>query len=210
MRQKAHLVLFAKAPRLGRVKRRLARQIGDVSALRFHRQTTAAMLKRLHHPHWQLWLSITPDDVGGLDGVWPHAARAQRMGQGIGDLGQRMARVFRNMPPGPVVLIGSDIPDITPDDIRDAFRALDDHDAVFGPSPDGGYWLVGFRRCVLPFHPFRGVRWSSPHALSDTLSNLAHLRVAHIANREDVDTGSEYSRWQQRQKSKASVPEGGA
>ena len=210
MRRQSHQVLLAKAPRLGRVKRRLACQIGNVSAFRFHRQTTAAMLKKLSHPHWRLWLFLTPDDAGGIGCVWPQAARARRMGQGVGDLGQRMARVFQNLPPGPVVLIGSDIPDIMPGDIRDAFRALDDHDAVFGPSPDGGFWLVGFRRCVLPFYPFRGVRWSSPHALADTLCNLTHLRVAHLASREDVDTGAEYRRWQHRRKSKASVPEGGA
>ena len=210
MRRQGHLVLFAKAPRLGRVKRRLACQIGNVPALRFHHQTTAAMLKKLSNPHWRLWLFLTPDDAGGIARVWPQAKGAHRMGQGAGDLGQRMARVFQNLSPGPIVLIGSDIPDIAPGDIRNAFRALESHDAVFGPSPDGGYWLVGFRRRVLPFHPFRGVRWSSPHALADTLGNLSHLRVAQLASREDVDTGSDYRRWCQRQKLKASVPEGGA
>lgn len=195
-----HLVLFTKAPRMGRVKRRLARHIGNVAALRFHRQTAAALLQRLGRGPWQLWLAITPDDAGGLVHAWPQALGALRLGQGQGDLGCRMGRVFRDLPPGPVVLIGSDIPDASPRDIDDAFRALETHDAVFGPSPDGGYWLVGFRRRVLPFRPFRGVRWSSPHALADTLGNLTGLRVARIASHEDIDTGPDYARWQQGRK----------
>jgi glycosyltransferase A (GT-A) superfamily protein (DUF2064 family) len=69
------------------------------------------------------------------------------------------------------ILIGSDIPGLGPADIAAGFRALGKADAVFGPALDGGYWLVGFgpRR---PHCPFAKVRWSSPHALADTLANL--------------------------------------
>jgi len=195
-----HLILFAKAPRLGRVKRRLAAEIGAVPAWQFHRQTTAAMLERLSDPRWRLWLAVTPDDVRGIAHVWPRARQAEPMGQGFGDLGCRMARAFNRLPPGPAVLIGSDIPDATADAIAQAFRALENHAAVLGPSPDGGYWLVGFRRRVAPFHPFRRVRWSSPHAFSDTLGNLGPLRVARAASLEDVDDGDSYRRWQQKKR----------
>lgn len=199
---KRHLVLFARAPRLGQVKRRLARTIGPLPALRFHLSTTAALLKKLNRdPRWRLWLAVTPDGAGGIGRAWPQAGPARVIPQGSSDLGRRMGRVFQGLPPGPAVLIGTDIPELTIGDIQDAFRALTDHDAVFGPSPDGGYWLVGFRHLTRPFHPFRRVRFSSVHALSDTLGNLkTPLRVARVAMREDVDDEASYRHWQKRRK----------
>src|SRR5262249_34423713 len=113
--------------------------------------------------------------------------------QGRGDLGARMAASFARLPPGPAVLIGSDIPSIACAHIADAFAALGCRDAVFGPSEDGGYWLVGQRRLRAMPDLFRSVRWSSRHALADTLANLApgqtHALVARLA---DVDDGAAY------------------
>jgi glycosyltransferase A (GT-A) superfamily protein (DUF2064 family) len=88
------------------------------------------------------------------------------------------------------VLIGSDIPGVTAADIAAAFRALGRAQAVFGPAEDGGYWLVGFgpRR---PARPFAGVRWSTEHALADTLSNCAGHRVALVRRLRDVDTAAD-------------------
>ncbi|WP_198373490.1 TIGR04282 family arsenosugar biosynthesis glycosyltransferase, partial [Roseomonas rosulenta] len=111
-----------------------------------------------------------------------------RIGQAAGDLGARMEGAMR---PHPVaVLAGSDIPDLRPADIAAAIRALGRADAVFGPAEDGGYWLVGMgpRR---PARPFAGVRWSSAHALADTLRNFAGRRVALLRRLQDVDTAAD-------------------
>jgi len=207
LRPKRHLVLFTRAPRLGQVKRRLARTIGPLLALHFHRGTTAALLKKLNlDPRFSLWLAVTPDGAGGIERAWPEATHTHVIPQRVSDLGQRMGRIFRELPPGPVVLIGTDIPELTIGDIQDAFRALADHDAVFGPSPDGGYWLVGFRRTASPFYPFRHVRFSSSHALADTLANLKpSLRIAMVAMREDVDDEASYRRWKNRGRKKPNV-----
>ncbi len=105
-----------------------------------------------------------------------------------------MANVARELPPGPVVIVGSDIPDIAPNHIAKAFRALGDNDAVFGPATDGGYWLVGLRRRPRFLDPFAGVRWSSVHALADTLANLAGRRVAFVDLLSDVDDGDSLRR----------------
>jgi uncharacterized protein len=72
-----------------------------------------------------------------------------------------------------------------------AFRALGRADAVFGPAADGGYWLVGLspRR---PARPFAGVRWSSEHALTDTLGNFPGRRFARLRTLQDVDTAADY------------------
>ncbi len=63
---------------------------------------------------------------------------------------------------------------------------------MFGPAPDGGYWLVGLKRVPRLLAPFAGVRWSSPHALADTLANLDGLRVVFAATLSDVDTGEDF------------------
>ena len=190
-----HVVIFAKAPVLGRVKSRLAADIGWLAATAFQRQTLAATCRRLRHGRpWRLWLAVTPDRSTGRNGLWP--AGPQRRAQGAGDLGQRMDRAFRRLPPGPVVIVGSDIPDIPVAAIKRAFALLGRNDVVVGPSGDGGYWLIGQRRSPRVLSLFGDIRWSSRHALADTLANLGKNRVALVEARDDIDDGAAWRRWQ--------------
>jgi rSAM/selenodomain-associated transferase 1 len=184
-----HLVVFTRKPRLGTGKRRLARNIGPVAALRFQHITLSLMLRRLGSDRrWITWLAVTPD----RSGPWPR--RFRTLPQGQGDLGRRMAAVARELPPGPVVIIGSDIPAIARSDIARAFGELGRRDAVFGPAMDGGYWLVGLRRRPRFLDPFADVRWSSEHTLADTLANLGGKEVALLRPLSDVDDGAALSR----------------
>jgi glycosyltransferase A (GT-A) superfamily protein (DUF2064 family) len=103
-----------------------------------------------------------------------------------------MARQFRNMPKGPVCIIGGDIPGVTRNHIARAFASLGSHDAVFGPAPDGGYWLVGLsRRAALPSGLFDGVRWSSEHALEDSVASLGNRTVAFVDTLQDIDRAAD-------------------
>ena len=198
MTPKGHLVIMVRAPRLGAVKRRLARDIGAVAAWRFYRAVAGAALRRLAgDPRWTTWLAVTPDRAAHWaarsgNGLWP--TRARLVPQGAGGLGPRMARLLRDRPPGPVVVVGSDIPELDARHVAQAFRALGRHDWVFGPASDGGYWLVGARRRRRPYRPFDGVRWSSEHALADTLARLAGARVAYVERLDDVDRGADLAR----------------
>ncbi len=192
-----HLVIFAKEPRLGAVKTRLARDIGAAAALRFYEKTLRALVARVaRDAGWRTWLAVTPDAFGpAVRRQWRFLPRdVAVIPQGAGDLGARMARAFAALPPGPALLVGSDVPAITRAHIEAAFATLGRHDAVFGPAEDGGYWLVGQRRLHGLPHLFRHVRWSSPHALADTLANLApgqtHALVARLA---DIDDGAAYA-----------------
>ncbi|MEM7222051.1 MAG: TIGR04282 family arsenosugar biosynthesis glycosyltransferase [Pseudomonadota bacterium] len=189
-----HLVIFARAPRLGTVKRRLARDIGQVAALRFHRTNTAGLLRRLgRDPRWGCRLAVTPDRAAGAPGgLWPEAGRV--IAQGTGDLGARMARVMAALPPGPVVIVGSDIPGIQARHVAQAFQRLGDNDWVLGPASDGGYWLIGTRRRPVLRTPFDGVRWGGAHARADTLANLGGARVALLEELDDVDTVADLAR----------------
>ncbi|MDX1575636.1 MAG: TIGR04282 family arsenosugar biosynthesis glycosyltransferase [Kiloniellales bacterium] len=186
-----HLVVFLRAPRMGRGKRRLARDVGAVAAWRFHRIAAARLLRRLGRPgaaRWRCWLAVTPDRECAAVGRW--AGRPWRaVPQGPGDLGARMARALAGLPPGPAVIVGADIPDITAAHVAEAFRRLGDHDWVVGPAEDGGYWLIGARRRPHLRLPFAGVRWGGPHALTDTLAGLAGARVARLDVLRDVDRG---------------------
>lgn len=194
MRLTQHLVIFARTPRLGAVKRRLARDVGDLAAWRFYRGCTADVLRRMgRDKRWASWLAITPDRAARRPaGLW--ATRARVIPQGPGDLGARMGRVLRCLPPGPVVIVGSDIPAIGRSHVRDAFRRLGTADWVFGPASDGGYWLVAARRRPSLRLPFRGVRWGSRHALVDTLAGLSRQRVAFLEELRDVDSGADLAR----------------
>lgn len=184
---KPTLVVMVKEPRPGRVKTRLGRDIGMTAAAWWFRHQVRALLRRVRDPRWYVVLAVAPDRQGMLSRVWP--ADLPRVPQGAGDLGDRMARVFRTMPPGPVAIIGADIPGVTAARIAEAFRALGDHDAVFGPAPDGGYWLIGLKRsAAVPAMIFQDVRWSTEHALADTAASLPGQRIAHVATLRDVDT----------------------
>ena len=103
-----------------------------------------------------------------------------------------MARMFDCAGQGPALVIGADIPAITPAHIADCFALLGRHDAVIGPAPDGGYWAIGLRHPARrPRAMFSDVRWSGPHARADTLANLRGLRVGMAATLSDVDEAAD-------------------
>ncbi len=158
-----------------------------VGAAWWFRHQTHRLIRRLQDPRWRMVLAVSPDMEGLNSRVWP--AGVPRFPQGVGDLGDRMGLVFRSLPPGPVVIIGADIPGVSPDHIARALKALGSADAVLGPAPDGGYWLIGLaRRQAVPAKIFAGVRWSTEYARSDTERSLQGLRIAQIDLLRDVDT----------------------
>ena len=176
------LILFTRIPRLGIGKRRLARSIGDRRALILARLMLAQTQRRLRALRGiTRIIALTPDHHARLSTPgW------QKIGQGRGDLGARMQRAIGHYPRRVVILIGSDIPDITASDIRQAVRLLRGHHAIFGPAKDGGYWLIG-QSGRRPALPFAHVRWSSPHALADTRANFTRQRTYLLRWLCDID-----------------------
>ncbi len=189
-----HLILFVRAPALGCGKRRLAEQIGSLAAVRFERLMIALLLRRLAgDPRWDLRIAVTPDRACRQARHWRRAATV--FGQGGGDLGLRMRRALADVPPGPAVLVGSDIPALAASHVAAAFRVLGGRDLVFGPAADGGFWLVGARHPRLLPLLFERVRWSGPHALADTLAGLPRrIAVGFVEALEDVDDAGAYRR----------------
>lgn len=184
-----NLVIFARRPQLGAGKRRLAADVGNIGALWFQRRAIAVLQRRCGKDvRWRSWMAISPDRPCH----W--TAPCRPVAQGSGDLGERLSRVIRAMPRGPVVVIGSDAPQVRGQDIAAAFAGLRRADVVLGPAMDGGFWLIGIRRpgqC----RPFGDVRWSSTFTLADVLGNLAERRVLLLETLEDVDDGASLQRW---------------
>jgi rSAM/selenodomain-associated transferase 1 len=193
-------VIFARAPQRGAVKRRLAREIGAGPAYEFYARTNRDLVGRLGRDRrWRLILAVTPDRLAAGARFW--GRNRVRMAQGPGDLGRRLGRVIRSLVPGPVVIIGSDAPGVTTDHVDRAFRALAAHEAVFGPAADGGYWLIGLARKriadpSLAAQLFKGVRWSTEHALADTRANLPPgAEAPPLVTLEDVDDAASWRRF---------------
>jgi rSAM/selenodomain-associated transferase 1 len=188
------LVLFVRAPQLGSGKRRLAHEIGDVAALRFERAMIALLLRRLAKDRrWRLRIAVTPDKACRRARFWRSGVETVRQRQG--DLGIRMRGALETCRPGPVVLVGADIPALAAPHVAAAFHLLGSHDLVFGPAGDGGFWLVGARhpRRLPPL--FERVRWSGPDALADTLAGLPRrIKVGYADRLEDVDDEDAYRR----------------
>ena len=184
------VIVMVKEPRPGRVKTRLGRDIGMTAAAWWYRHQVSRLLRRLDDPFWDTVLAVAPDRA-----VYRFPIRhgpVRRIPQGPGDLGDRMTRAIRQAPPGPVLVIGSDVPGITRAGLKRAFGALQGKDAVIGPAPDGGYWLIGVRHPgVLPRNALSDVRWSGPYARADTLRGLGTLRLAEVHRLADVDTAED-------------------
>jgi uncharacterized protein len=185
------LIIMLKAPVMGRVKTRLAREIGASAATGFARDAARSAIARLSRDRrWRTILAVAPR-AAVVSRFWPrHCAR---IGQGEGDLGARMGRLLRPAFP-PAILIGADIPAVSAALIAEAFKILRRNDAIFGPADDGGYWLVGVNRRRPRGDIFARVRWSTAHTLGDTLANLTGARVGFAARLGDVDNGESHRR----------------
>lgn len=194
--RRATLLIYAKPPLMGVAKTRLAAGLGRAQARRIARFTMARTIRAAIDPRWQTQLYAAPDRhlQAALGGLWPQDL--SRVSQGRGDLTARLEKGLRDAPNGPVLFIGSDAPGITSALIWQAIRSLTHNGAVFGPASDGGFWLFGLMKGPRTPSPFRGVRWSGPHALSDVRANLSNgTNVALLLELIDIDDARDWRNW---------------
>ncbi len=198
------IILFARAPELGRVKTRLAQEIGDAAALAAYQELGRTCWSNAVAARSTLGgralVAYTPHDGEASVRAWLSGADAY-MAQQSGDLGQRMLSAITlalSDGAGQVVVIGSDCPTLSERVLLDAFAALDRADVVIGPATDGGYYLIGMSRArdVL----FADVPWSSALTLRVTMdrAHAAGLRVAKLQPLSDVDTADDWCAWRSR------------
>lgn len=193
------LVILARAPELGRVKTRLAAELGAAAALAAYRELGALVVRAVAEVrHCDVVVAFTPADRESAMREW--LGTAPRMEpQREGDLGARMAAAIaarQAAGAAKVVVIGTDCPEVNAAVVEDAFARLDRADAVFGPASDGGYYLVGVRRPLPAL--FDRVPWSSPRTLAATLERAAAegISVALLEELRDIDTAADWRAWQ--------------
>jgi uncharacterized protein len=186
------LIMMAKFPEEGQVKTRLADEIGAHHAAELYRNFVLDLLQALPSPEGSFRLALYP---------WERKAEmAVIIGEDIvqipqrgNDLGERMGNVFAAaFAEGfrEVVMVGSDVPDLPPEFIDEAFSAFDDHDAVLGPACDGGYYLIGFRREGDRDRIFDGLPWGTKEIFTLQMKRFREqgLRVYILPLWQDIDT----------------------
>ena len=170
---------------MGKCKTRLAATIGDQAALEIYQillDHTVQITKELPcDKHVYYSERIIPEDI------WDNACYVKKLQRGT-DLGQRIQGAFQNgFNEGytKIVVIGSDMYDLTNEDIRRAFASLDENDAVLGPAKDGGYYLLGMKQLIPAV--FHSKDWGTDTVFEDTMKDLQGMNVGLLDERNDVD-----------------------
>jgi rSAM/selenodomain-associated transferase 1 len=190
------VLVFVRALQRGRVKTRLAATVGDDAALGVYRRLaehTMAEARALAAEGVAVRVHYAPADAGHGVRAWLGDGPAY-LPQADGDLGVRMRDAFaRAFADGAerVVIVGSDLPEVSTSLLRRAFHLLDAHPAVIGPAADGGYYLLGLRGMIGGI--FDGIAWSTPRVLAMTLDRFRAVDVepAMLEVLRDVDTGDD-------------------
>ncbi|MAD98173.1 MAG: glycosyltransferase [Flavobacteriaceae bacterium] len=179
------LLIFTRNPELGKVKTRLAKSLGDEKALAIYKMllektksetSKLDCTKRVYYTE-----NVQSDDI------WPNDLFEKRLQEGK-DLGHRMQNAFQNgFDEGfeNVIVIGSDLFDISSEIIQNAFEQLQNNDVVIGPAHDGGYYLLGMKE--LDPAVFENKNWGTSTVFEDTMKDLGNKKVFLTQQLNDID-----------------------
>jgi len=179
------LLIFTRNPELGKVKTRLAKDVGDQPALEIYKfllKHTVSVTKDLEFTR-----EVHYSEEIQHDDIWDEDIFIKKQ-QIEGDLGEKMEEAFlsgfkngyKN-----IIIIGSDLYDLSQEDIDEAFKALETFEYVLGPAEDGGYYLLGmntFNREI-----FKNKAWGTDTVLRDTLIDLKNVQLQLLEERNDID-----------------------
>ena len=200
---KKALLVFSKLPRKGFVKTRLAKEVGDVTALKVYKKLLEKTLSEASRVRSDRFLYVFPgsyderdfDQVSYLLPFFEIAVQSQ------GDLGEKIRDAISKLLGASylkIVLIGSDTPLLNSRMIDRAFSFLDEKDLVVGPCEDGGYYLIGIKRDTKDWrHLFEGIPWGSKDVLEVTMerARILDIQVGFLPLLYDIDTGRDLQRW---------------
>lgn len=179
------LLIFTRNPELGKCKTRLAAKIGNEAALdvyKFLLGHTAKITKNLKADKYVYYSEkIWENDI------WPTSIFTKKLQDGE-DLGKRMFNAFKDgFDEGfkKIIIIGSDLFDLSQPDIEMAFDELENNNFVIGPAKDGGYYLLGMKK--LKQKLFKNKDWGKETVLNSTLTDLKNEEYALLEERNDID-----------------------
>ena len=186
MAHKNLIITFTRNPELGKVKTRLAKTIGETSALAIYiklLEHTESVLRNIDSDKAVYYsVKIRENDLWDSNRYQKH----QQFGD---DLGIRMQNAFKagfDAGYNKIVIVGSDLHDLEPKHITQAFEALDTNDVTIGPAEDGGYYLLGMK--TLHKDVFENKNWGTETVFDDTIKNLKNESVFLLEQLNDVDT----------------------
>ncbi len=195
MNYNSALGIMFRIPQLGKVKKRLAAQIGDEMTLKIYNmmlQKTIKNVSRLSN------IALYGFYKGTLSANLNILKTVQNIPQRGKDLGERMLNAFKwlfNQGYKKVILIGSDSPDIPLSYIKEAFSRLDTRELVLGPAEDGGYYLIGLKAPIDSL--FKNIRWGSSQVLRDTIkiAEIEGITYSLLPQWYDIDDVESLKRW---------------
>ncbi len=179
------LIIFTRNPGLGKVKTRLAKEVGDRSALAIYEfllRHTVFVTKNL-----DVTLEVHYSEKIQHNDIWDEAIYIKKL-QIQGDLGEKMEEAFRSGFKNGyknILIMGSDLYDLSQEDLEEAFKALESFEYVVGPAEDGGYYLLGMKHFNQKI--FKNKAWGTDTVLRDTLRDLKDQHIELLDERNDVD-----------------------
>lgn len=190
---KDHLLVFARWPEVGRVKTRLAKDLGELAATELYRMFVEEILQKTRSLSLQRHLFFYPAERASEMGNWLQAEKIDLQPQAEGDLGTKMHAAFSLLFAGnaeKVLIIGTDSPDLPTSVFTEAIGDLDNVDAVIGPAYDGGYYLLGFTRQGYLPEVFKNISWSTETVASQTIKILQgrNRTYTQLPMWHDIDT----------------------
>jgi uncharacterized protein len=182
---KSLLIVFVKNIKLGKVKTRLAKTIGTEGAFQVYKHLVEITENATNQISIEKHIYFS-DAV--IEEKWQKTSKFAQKGVHLGEKMQNSFKKGLKDDFSKIVLIGSDLPDISPEIIQKGFDELENHEVVFGPAEDGGYYLVGMKKphfCI-----FENKKWSTENLLEETINELDEKGVSYslLETLNDVDT----------------------
>jgi uncharacterized protein len=180
------LIIFTRNPELGKCKTRLAKTIGDEAALGIYKyllKHTASVSENITADKYVFYSeNIKKDDL------WDSNIFRKKLQYGY-DLGARMENAFSELFElgyEKIIIIGSDLLDLTTNHIEGAFQTLNNHEVVIGPAKDGGYYLLGMK--TMQPNVFKNKNWGTSTVLNDTINDIQNCTFTLLKELNDIDT----------------------
>ena len=197
------LLVFARLPELGRVKTRLAAEVGDERALAIYEAMLRDLIGSIGESTPDLEIEFLWPPTPGANGAalrraFAHHTVAMQTGK---DLGDRLAMAFSERfffhRTEKIIAIGADDPQLPRELIDHTFALLDSCEYVVGPASDGGYYLIGCRALSFDVEVFQDIDWGSSTVFEATMEKIAvnGRTVAVLPERHDIDVAEDLKRY---------------
>lgn len=179
------LLIFTRNPELGKVKSRLAQGVGQENALAIYKKLLQHTQEVVTQVNCERWVGYSV--IIRTNDLWPETDFKKFKQEGT-DLGKRMSHAFETAFAAghtKVIIVGSDLYDLRPTHLEEAFTALQKNDVVLGPAQDGGYYLLGMKSLIPEV--FSDKEWGTETVYKDTLDNLQTKSVHLLEMLNDID-----------------------